>query len=102
MKKTKSLLLAIVGIILITATIMYRKYRRAELRAQQEKIQIEQAREMMEFQRKQDSIERKREYDSLQKIETDKFKKRFDEVEEKREKAKELMKKLQEEIDAKS
>ncbi|WP_340077821.1 hypothetical protein [Leptobacterium sp. I13] len=97
MKKTKNILLAILGVLLITTSIMYRKYRRAQLKAEQQKVYREEAEKMLEFKRKRDSIERKSKFDSAQKKQLDEFNKNFDEVAEKRKKLEETIKKLQEE-----
>ena len=97
MKSKKSLLLAVLGILMITASIMYRKYRRAALREQKMEIQREEAKKLMEYQRKQDSIKRKKEFDSIQAIELKAFDSKLNEVDEKRRKLEETMKKLQEE-----
>lgn len=68
MKNKKSLLLKILGVVLITSVIMYRKYKRAALREQQLEIKREEAKKYIEFKNKQDSIKRRKEYDSIQAI----------------------------------
>ncbi len=92
--KKKSTFLVIIGILLITASIMYRKYRRAQLREEQQKVQREQARKIYEFQKKKDSIRKKQVQDSINKIRLQKFNKKYDEIAEKRKKLQETMKKL--------
>ncbi|RNC88279.1 MAG: hypothetical protein ED556_03595 [Winogradskyella sp.] len=101
MKKSKSLLVTILGIALLTTLYMYRKYHRAQVKAEQEKIQAEQAAELMQYQRQQDSIKRKKEYDSLQQEELKAFNKKFDDVKEKSKQLEETMKMLDKEIESK-
>lgn len=96
MKNKKSLFLAILGVIMITTSIMYRKYRRAELREQQLKVQREEAKKMMEYQRKQDSIKQKAEYDGARKKELEEFNKK-NKAKEISNKLEAMRKKLQEE-----
>ena len=102
MKTKKPLVLTILSIILVTSIFMYRKYRKAKYLEEQKIIRAEQAEELLKFQRQQDSIERKRIYDSVQNEKLKAFNKKFDAVKEKRNELNETMKKLQEEMDAKS
>lgn len=101
MKNKNSLLFTILAVLIMTSVFIYRKYHKAQLKAEQEKIQAERGAEIMKLQREQDSIKRKREYDSLQQEELKEFNKKFDEVKESKKRLDETMKKLQQEIDAK-
>ena len=98
MKNKKSLILKILGVVLITSVIMYRKYKRAELREQQLEIQREEAKKYIEFKNKQDSIKRRRAYDSVQAIRLKESKDRLEAMEEKRKQLQETMKNLEKEI----
>ncbi len=101
MKNKKSLLFTILAVIIVISGFIYRKYHKAQLKAEQEKIQAERAAKLMEFKRQQDSIKRKREYDSLQQEKLNEFNKKYDEVKESKKRLDETMEKLQQEIDAK-
>ena len=95
MKNKKSLLLKILGVVLITSVIMYRKYKRAALREQQLEIKREEAKKYIEFKNKQDSIKRRKEYDSIQAIKLKEANDRIHTLKEKREQLQETMKKLE-------
>ncbi len=97
MKKLKSILLPILGVLMLTAGYMYRKYKRAERRQQKLEIQRSHANQALEFQMEQEKIARQKEYDSIQALELKKSKARYDEVKESSKKLQETMKMLEEE-----
>ena len=101
MKNKKSLLYTILCVLIVTSGFIYRKYHKAQLKAEQEKIRAERGAEIMRLQRQQDSIKRQREYDSIEQEKLKEFNKRYDEVKASKKRLDETMKKLQEEIDAK-
>jgi peptidoglycan hydrolase CwlO-like protein len=99
MKDKKNLLVIILGIILTTSIILYRKYKRAALREQQLEIQQQRAKEFFELKRKQDSIKRKKEIDSINNIKLQEFKNKHESLKDKNKQLKETMEKLKQEIE---
>ncbi len=97
MKTKKSLILAILGVALLTAITLYRKHRKAVIRGQQLKEQQEFNKKLLKHQQERAKQKRQRVLDSIQNADPNSLKNKAKANEEKTKKLKELLKKLNEE-----
>lgn len=60
MKKSKGIVVGVLTVLLLTSGIMYRKYNKAKVRTEQERIQREKARKVYEYQKEQERLHKQK------------------------------------------